>query len=104
RDVADIALRVGVQVAIEGEGGDGARVALLLLDAGQALLLELSELRVRKRRLVEDLGDQPQHGREVLARRLNRRAGRDRAAEDERPGLEPIQLVVDLLARVPGGP
>ncbi len=100
---AGVALRVGAHVPLVEVGSDRVRFAALLLDRGQVLLLELLEFLGRKRRLAQDLGGEPEDGRKVLADGLDRQRRLGGAPAHAHPGFQPVELVLDLLARVLGG-
>ena len=97
-DVAHVALRVGPQVPLQLELTDGLRLALGLLETGEPLLSELFEFVGGERRLPENLGDEAKHGRQILARRFDLCPSVGRATEDVDARLQPIDLVLNLLA------
>ena len=74
-DVADIAPRERVHGAVEGERCERGRVGPVVLDARDALLLHLVELRVRKRGLAQHLDREPQRRHQVRFGRVDRRRG-----------------------------
>jgi len=74
------------------------RFGLRVIDARQHQLPDLFEFRFRKRRLTDNLGDEPQDGRQVLAHGVDRRGERRDAAADIHARLQAIELVLDLLA------
>src|SRR5262245_26567690 len=87
-------------------GRDPSRLPLLPFRGRHSRLRELSELLGGEGGLPQDFGEEGYHGAQVLARRLD--ACLDEvgtggcewaAAADREPGLESIQLVLDLLAR-----
>src|SRR2546427_656202 len=88
--------RVRVQVAGEREARERARIASLRIDAGERGAAQLLELFIRKRRLAQYLGHQPQGLGKALAH------GFDRApvAADAHVRLEPVESVAQLLAGI----
>src|SRR5258708_39262573 len=85
---------------LEGGESDRLRITALLFGLGKLLLFPLSELRGREDRVAENLADQGQHGRKVLACRLDRDVDLRRSPGYVHPSLQAVDLVFELLPRV----
>ena len=84
---------------VEGHRSDRLRIAALLLERRETLLLDLVELGGGKCRLAQDLRNESEHRRQLLPDGFDRgRDGGGRAA-DLNPRFQAIQLVLDLLPR-----
>ncbi len=100
RHVAEVPLLVGRQVAALGLRSQRLRLGSGAVDLREALALDLIQLIRRETRLLQHLGSQAQHVRQILTSRLESDRHAIGATLHSHCRLEACQLVLQLLAGV----